>query len=165
MSASSRTAARCSSIPFIIASARRRRRRSAVAPAVDRVEFGIYGGKHWVLNSGTGEIGWIERGASVEESRRLRALFRIDGPVGPGSSHNFMRRVHIGRSRLDLYVVLSRSMILQSIGKTWISTRVTSSPARQSSRGCRLRFSAMKFRFELRSNHFLIAFVPSSLSG
>lgn len=29
----------------------------------------IYGGKLWVLNSGTGEIGWIERGASAEESR------------------------------------------------------------------------------------------------
>lgn len=29
----------------------------------------IYRGKLWVLNSGTGEIGWIERGGSPEESK------------------------------------------------------------------------------------------------
>lgn len=29
----------------------------------------VYGGKLWVLNSGTGELGWIERGAKAQDSK------------------------------------------------------------------------------------------------
>jgi uncharacterized protein (TIGR03032 family) len=35
----------------------------------------IYGGKLWVLNSGTGEIGWVERGASAAESKFQPLVF------------------------------------------------------------------------------------------
>jgi uncharacterized protein (TIGR03032 family) len=35
----------------------------------------IYGGKLWVLNSGTGEIGWIERGASAEDAKFHALVF------------------------------------------------------------------------------------------
>jgi uncharacterized protein (TIGR03032 family) len=35
----------------------------------------LYGGKLWVLNSGTGELGWIERGPTANESKFHAAAF------------------------------------------------------------------------------------------
>jgi len=79
----------------------------------------LYGGRLFVLNSGTGELGWIERGASAQESKFHVLAFC------PG----FVRGLAFTAST-PLSAYPSRAI---SASRDWVSTR--SSPRRTPSHG------------------------------
>ena len=62
----------------------------------------IYGGKLWVLNSGTGEIGWIERGTSAEESK-FHALVFCPGYVRGLAFHGKYAFVGLSKPRYERF--------------------------------------------------------------
>ena len=62
----------------------------------------LYGGKLWVLNSGTGEIGWIERGASAAGSR-FNALAFCPGFVRGLAFHGSHAFVGLSKPRYERF--------------------------------------------------------------
>jgi len=84
----------------------------------------IYGGKLWVLNSGTGEIGWIERGASAEESK-FHALAFCPGYVRGLAFHGRHAFVGLSKPRYQRFEGLALDQKLaETNSEAWCGVQV-----------------------------------------
>ena len=84
----------------------------------------IYGGKLWLLNSGTGEIGWIERGASAEESK-FHALVFCPGYVRGLAFHGKYAFVGLSKPRYRRFegLALDRKLA-EADSEAWCGVQV-----------------------------------------
>jgi len=84
----------------------------------------IYGGKLWVLNSGTGEIGWIERGTSAEDSK-FHALVFCPGYVRGLAFHGKYAFVGLSKPRYQRFEGLALDKTLaETDSEPWCGVQV-----------------------------------------
>ena len=84
----------------------------------------LYAGKLWVLNSGTGEIGWIERGASAEESK-FHALAFCPGYVRGLAFHGKHAFVGLSKPRYQRFEGLALDgKLAETDSEPWCGVQV-----------------------------------------